>query len=65
MIEFEADHISLDIPSEGMVKEEWSITPLTAPEVSEVAQPVTIAYLITVQVISKLSCIINISHNTA
>lgn len=45
MIEFEADRILLDIPSEGMVKEEWSIKPLTAPEVSDVA-PVTIACLI-------------------
>jgi len=49
MIEFETDRISLDIPSKGMVKEEWFIKPLIAPEVSEVA-PVTIAYLIAVHI---------------
>jgi len=30
MIEFEGGRISLDIPSKGIVKEEWSITPLSA-----------------------------------
>lgn len=37
MIEFEGDHISLDIRSKDMGKKEWSITPLSAPVVSEVA----------------------------
>ena len=34
--EFEGDHdrISLDIPREGIVKRDWSITPLVAPVVS-------------------------------
>ena len=37
MIEFEGDRISLDIRSKDMGKKEWSITPLSAPVVSEVA----------------------------
>lgn len=45
MVEFEGDHISLDIPNDGVVKEGWSIIPLAAPVVSKLA-PVTVAYLI-------------------
>lgn len=68
MIEFERDRIELKIPKDGVVKEGWSITPLAAPVVSKLT-PVAVAYLlktyvqekgilITVQVISNLSCVL-------
>lgn len=33
--EFECDCVSLDIPGEGMVKRDWSITPLVPLVVSQ------------------------------
>ena len=35
-IKFESSEITLDIPTDGVVKEGWSITPLSSPTVSDV-----------------------------